>query len=126
MPEKSVREMSDLERKHYSLEARVFHASLLSCILLGLVALLIGLGLYAYALRGQYITEAFQLSRNSASAVVNVTDVAPMSERTMELYHSMTDAERAGAFTEEYRSRLCRDFRNAGIRADAGRSEFLP
>ena len=105
MPEKSVREMSDLERKHYSLEARVFHASLLSCILLGLVALLIGLGLYAYALRGQYITEAFQLSRNSASALVNVTDVAPMSERTMELYHSMTDAERAGAFTEEYRSR---------------------
>ena len=36
MPEKSVREMSELERKHYSLAARVFHAAALHSVILGL------------------------------------------------------------------------------------------
>ena len=43
MPEKTVREMNEMERKHFSLAARVFHSALMSSIVLGLVALLIGL-----------------------------------------------------------------------------------
>lgn len=50
MPEKTVREMTAMERKHYSLEARMFHAVEIASAVLGLVALLIGLGLYLYAL----------------------------------------------------------------------------
>ena len=46
MPEKSVREMSELERQHYSLAARTFHATVMGAAVLGLVAFLIGLGLY--------------------------------------------------------------------------------
>ena len=59
MPEKTVREMNDRERLHYSLAARVFHSALMGSVVLGLVALLIGLGLYTNALVGQYIGEAF-------------------------------------------------------------------
>ena len=106
MPEKSVREMNALERLHYSLAARVFRATLIGSVLLGVVALLIGLGLYAYALAGQYITESFQLSRNAAAAMERVVDVVPMSRRTMELYRSQTEEELAGIGSEEYRSRF--------------------
>ena len=104
MPEKSVREMSKLERKHYSLEARMFHASVMICVVLGIAALLVGLGLYAYALTSKYITESFQLSRNTAAALTRVVDIAPMSERTIELYHGLTEEERAGTGTDEYRA----------------------
>ena len=45
MPDNSVREMNALERKHYSLAARTFHATVMGAAILGLVALLIGLGL---------------------------------------------------------------------------------
>ncbi len=65
MPEKSVREMSRIEKQHYSLEGRTFRAVIISSIILGSVALLIGLGLYAYALGGQYIGEAFTTARLS-------------------------------------------------------------
>ena len=106
MPEKSVREMSELERKHYSLEARMFHASVMICVVLGIAALIVGLGLYAYALASQYITESFQLSRNTAAALTRVVDISPMSERTMELYHSQTENERAETGTDDYRARF--------------------
>ncbi len=106
MPKKSIREMNKLERKHYSIEARVFHSAFNSCVVLGLVAFIIGLGLYTYALAGQYITESFQLSGNVASAMSRVVDVAPMAERTLELYHSQSEEERAGTGTDAYRSRF--------------------
>ena len=106
MPEKSIREMSELERQHYSLAARVFHATLFGAFILGAVALLVGLALYAYALSGQYITSSFQLARNTAAALVRVVDVEPMARRTMELYRGLTDGERDAAFSEEYRARF--------------------
>ena len=69
MPEKNVREMSALERRHYSLEARSFRTTVLGAALLGLVALAIGLGLYTYALVGQYVGESFGLARSTAMVV---------------------------------------------------------
>ena len=93
MPKKSVREMSKLEKKHFSIESRVFHASFKSSVLLGLVAFIIGLGLYSYALAGQYVNESFQLSRNAAAALTKVADVVPMSEETMDIYHGLTKNE---------------------------------
>ena len=44
MPEKSVREMNELERAHYSLAARVFHAAAIHSVILGLICFLIGYG----------------------------------------------------------------------------------
>lgn len=36
MPEKSIREMGNLERKHYALSSRVFRATLLNSLIIGL------------------------------------------------------------------------------------------
>ena len=86
MPKKNIREMSVWERKRYSLEARTFHTTLRGAVVLGLVALLIGLGLYAYALAGQYVGEAYSLTRNVEAVVDNVVDIRGYGRETMRAY----------------------------------------
>ena len=104
MPEKTVREMNDRERLHYSLAARVFHSALMGSVVLGLVALLIGLGLYTNALVGQYIGEAFGLSRSAAAVVEQVIDTQSLSSDVMEIYHSLSEEERAEPRSDEFRA----------------------
>ena len=104
MPEKTVREMNEMERKHYSLAARVFHSALMGSVVLGLVALLIGLGLYTNALVGQYIGEAFGLSRSAAAVVEQVIDTQSLSRDVMEIYHAMSEEERAEPRSDEFRA----------------------
>ncbi len=106
MPEKSVREMSKLERQHYSLEARTFHAALMEAVVLGVVALAIGLGLYTVSLVNQYITEAFSLSRSAAGIVEAVVDCEGLSADILKIYRAQSEEERQEAGTEEYRSRF--------------------
>ena len=104
MPEKTVREMNEMERKHYSLAARVFHSAMMGSVVLGLVALLIGLGLYTNALVGQYIGEAFGLSRSAAAVVEQVIDTQSLSSDVMEIYHSLSEEERAEPRSDEFRA----------------------
>ncbi len=104
MPEKSVREMTELERKHYSLEARTFHSTVMGSLLLGLVALLIGLGLYAYALTGQYVGEAWGLARSAAGIVQQAGGAEELAADVMEIWRGLTPEERAGSRTEAYRA----------------------
>ncbi len=100
MPEKSVREMSELERKHYSLAARTFHATVMTAVVLGLVALAIGLGLYTYALTNQYIAEAFQCSRSAVAILEKVVDVQPLANDVMTAYRSQSEETDIDGFTK--------------------------
>ena len=50
------------EKKYHSLERHMFKATLLACLIVGLVTLVIGLGLYSRALLDQYIDNTFYLS----------------------------------------------------------------
>ena len=102
MPQKSVREMSALERQHYSLGARVFHAAALGAAILGLVSLIIGLGLYAYALAGQYIGEAFGLAKSTSLVVNQVADTQYLRDEVMSVYRSLSEEQRADPDREEY------------------------
>ncbi len=104
MPEKTVREMTAMERKHYSLEARMFHAVEMASAVLGLVALLIGLGLYLYALVGQYVGEAFGLSRSASVIMEQMADMETLVGDVMTVYHDLSQEERAGSRTEAYRA----------------------
>ena len=105
MPEKSIREMNRFERQHYSLAARVFHSTVISSILLGLVAFAVGLGLYTYALVGQYIGESFGLARSTTLVVNAVVDVEDVAGEVMEIYRGLSDADRKnGNRSEAYRA----------------------
>ena len=104
MPEKTVREMTALERRHYSLEARMFHAVEMTSAVLGLVALMIGLGLYVYALLGQYVGEAFGLARSASMVIEKVADTKTLAGDIMAVYRGLSQEERAGSRTETYRA----------------------
>ena len=104
MPEKSVREMSWRERRMYSLEARTFWGSVIGSVIVGLVAFLIGLGLFAYALVGQYTGEAFGLCRSTAMVVESIVDVEDLTGDVMQIYKGLYREELEKTRTEEYRA----------------------
>ncbi len=106
MPEKTVREMSNLERKHYSLEAKTFRATVISCVLLGVILLVVGLGLYSLSLTKQYVSHAFYLSQNAAQSASHGTDSVGLADRVMSIYRSLSDEERAETGTDGYRGRF--------------------
>ena len=103
MPEKSVREMSALERKHYSLSARVFHATIMASLVLGFMSLLIGLTLYIYSQVGQYTAEAFNLSKSAALILEKVTDPGAFSDEVLKIYNGLDESQRQEMGSPAYR-----------------------
>ena len=105
MKEKSVREMSSLERRHRSLEVKVFRATLLCCIILGAFALLIGLVFYTVASAQNNITMASSVAQSAHNTVVHGLHGREVCMQVMETYRSMTPEERADAAAPEYLAR---------------------
>ena len=96
MPEKSVREMNELERAHYSLAARVFHAAAIHSVILGLICFLIGFGMYLGAAAEDSMKAAFEAAQASVEAISAVSDPASYAARTMEIFRSRDPAETGG------------------------------
>ena len=106
MPEKSVREMTARERRRYSLEGKLFRAILMTCVILGAVLLVIGLGLYSVSLTTRYVSQAFHVSQFAAVPAENETDSVGLARKVMEVYRGLSEEERAGTGTPEYRARF--------------------
>ena len=106
MPRKSIREMSNLEKRHFSLERKTFRSTIMGAIILGVAALLIGLGAYTYTLVHQYITEAFNLSKSVNAILHDTVDVEPLADDILADFRGMTDEEREQVYTPEYRARF--------------------
>ena len=67
MPSKSVREMTESERRRYSLSAKTFHAILLICLILSLAAIAFGFFLSTNAVREHYTQKVQDLSQTIAA-----------------------------------------------------------
>ena len=93
MPKKTIKEMTVFERHYHSIEAKVFHSIILASVILGMVALCIGFGLYSYALGKQYVSDAYNLTRNAETFLRRIVYMEPVSSSVMETYRSLTDAE---------------------------------
>ena len=93
MPEKSVREMSEMERRHYSLAARTFHAVMALAALLGFVAIAIGFGMYVRAMNGQYINMAHNVSAGAAAIIDSMADPVQCIEDVMAQYRTLSEEE---------------------------------
>ncbi len=106
MPKKAITEMSSLARKHYSLEAKAFRSTLKGAIILGLAALIIGLGSYIYSLVHQYIAEAQNLSKSAAAIIKEVVDIEPLADDVMKEYRAMTPEQRDKTGEDEYREKF--------------------
>ena len=106
MPEKSVREMGALERKHYSLSGKVFRYVIIGSLILGLAAFAIGLGLYTVALTGQYISESFTMAQTAKTMLEKIAPLETTSKNVMKVYNGLSDEERAQMGSESYKSKF--------------------
>jgi len=104
MPDKPLAEMGPLQRKHHSLAAKTFHASLLGCVLLGTIALVIGLGFYGYALIRQYESHAFDIASCASMSIRETEHSGNLAVEVMEAYRALSEANRQKMGTEEYRA----------------------
>ena len=106
MPKKTIREMSDVERKRHSLARKAFRSTIVGALVLGLAALIIGLGIYTYTLIHQYITEAFNLSKSAVAIMHEIVDTEPLSKDVLTAYREQSESEREQSGTPEYRERF--------------------
>ena len=91
------------KKKRRSLSAKTVHSTLLSCMLLGAVALIIGLGLYGSALVQRSISRAYETAEKAAISAVKGADSIGLSKEIMDIYRSLTPEQREKTGTEEYR-----------------------
>ena len=106
MPEKSIKEMGEFERKHYSLSGKVFRSVIIGSLILGLVAFAIGLGLYSVALSGQYISESFTMAQTARTMLEKIAPVESTAKNVMKVYNDLTEEERAQMGTESYKAKF--------------------
>ena len=103
MPSKSVRAMSAIERRHHSLSARLFHAVLILSLILCLVAIVFGFGLYTKAVKQQYTEKAGDLAR-TVSVMVDSEAVDACTSRARDIFNGLPEALRGQQDSEEYRA----------------------
>ena len=106
MPEKSIRDMSALERRRHSLAAKTVRSTLMTSILLATIALLVGLGFYGYDLSKEYIKNASDIARNVSESLQSGSDPQPYVDEIMGIYRGLSEEERQASGTEAYRARF--------------------
>ena len=92
--------------KAKSLQRRVFRISLIGGLILGVAALLIGLGIYAVILADQYITKAFNLSKTTAVVIEEVIDMEDLAGNVMSIYHGLSEEDRSNPTDSTYLNRF--------------------
>ena len=65
------------EANNTSLATKLTSATMVGSVLVGLILFVIGLGLYANALVGQYITESFSIAASTCVVVESLAGRAP-------------------------------------------------
>ena len=114
MPEKSVRKMNKLERLHHSLASRTFRATLMGAIVLGLSAMLIGLGWYTFSYCREAIIQSFSVAKNAQTIILRLTDPVPLCDEVLTKYRTLTDGkelpeESFSEYSAEYEAVVKRD-----------------
>ena len=121
MPKKSVRDMRIWERQHFSLESKVFRATVMGAIVFGSVALLIALSLYVVSLVRQYISASFGLAKSTALFVEQEMDPGTVADEVMRIYHGLSETERQNPAASSYHEKFS-EVRNS---EEYGRMERL-
>ncbi|MBP5311302.1 MAG: SpoIIE family protein phosphatase [Clostridia bacterium] len=94
--------MSKLERRHYSLETRTFRATIMGAIIMGMVALIVGIVLYAIAIGDQQLSTSFNLSRSAKGflEMKDYMDLEKLTSEVLDIYNNMTAEEQAECETD--------------------------
>ena len=104
MGSRSVRDLSAQERRRHSLAARTLRATVFGCVVLGMTALLIGLGFYGASLSRQYIRHAFDTANHAEVSVTHAADARALAKQVMDIYRGLGEDQRRKVNTDEYRA----------------------
>ncbi len=103
MSENSKKRVKSPDR---SLTARTTRTTIIGCMILGLVAEIVGLGLYVLSIAGQYVRQASDISRHAEMSAELAADVTGLSEEVMSIYRSLSREQLAENGTAAYRERF--------------------
>ncbi len=92
--------------KKRSITRRSIWTTVITCVVLGFIALVIGLTSYGASLVDQYVSHAFETASHAAVSARHGGDPKTLTDQVMGIYRSQTPAERAKTGTAEYRSRF--------------------
>ena len=112
MPKKSVWEMSELERNHYSLGGRTFRAILTLSLLISLAAGAFGFFLYGASVNREYRIKTWQDARVAAEAL-DMNEMRREADIVISVYDSLSEEERTGepsAWLDKYQNVYSVDF----------------
>ena len=104
MPKKSVREMGILERMHYSLGAKTFHAVIRLAVIISAVAIAFGFYLYASSVRREYRIMTWNISKMAAHAL-DPKEVQREADAVLDIYASLSPEEQADDGSAAYLQR---------------------
>ena len=95
---------NDTEKKpRTSLASKAVRGTVLSCVLLGLLAMAIGLGLYGSTLVQHSIRHAYETAAKAVTSATHGSDPVTLAKDVMGVYRSLTPEQRSQNGTEEYR-----------------------
>ena len=91
------------KKSRASLAGKAVRGTVLSCVLLGLLAMAIGLGLYGSTLVKRSISRAYETASKAVTSATHGADPITLAKDVMGVYRSLTPEQRAQNGTEEYR-----------------------
>ena len=98
-----IAENDTVKKNRTSLASKAVRGTILSCVLLGLLAMAIGLGLYGSTLVQHSISRAYETAAKAVTSATHGSDPVTLAKDVMEVYRSLTPEQRAQNGTEEYR-----------------------
>ena len=105
MPRKSLEEMNDLERLHYSLSSRMFHTILLFSLILSIAAGAFGFYLYSAKVSEDYSSRAYSTAGVAALAAEREGALNYVPE-VLNIYLSLSEEETGQKEEENYHERF--------------------
>ena len=90
-------------RKSESMSVKTIRLIVISCVLLGVTALVIGIALYSRQIYANAIDSSFDVATHAKISVIHATDATKLVEQVLDIYHSLTEEQKQKMGTEEYR-----------------------
>ena len=101
MPKKTVKEMNQWERAHYSIRSRTFKMILACGLIISVAAIAVGIFLYNLALRNQYVTIAHNIAK-MPTMVFDESEGKAFADPVMQAYFAASGMNTDGENSEEY------------------------
>ena len=110
-----ITEKSKEKKSRASLAGKAVRGTVLSCVLLGLLAMVIGLGLYGSTLVKRSISRAYETASKAVTSATHGADPITLAKDVMGVYRSLTPEQRAQNGTEEGVCTLVRHLRQSNV-----------